>query len=153
MFMVTHTLRRRRHRGAAAVEFALVVPLLVMILFGIMEFGYAFFIQASVASAARVGVRSYAINWNTVAAPGNTAAQNETAARNTAIALAKSAPGLVTSDFVPNPTISPSCTTTTVGSQTTLTLTYRYHSLTGLLDGVLGQSIIVTGKGSMACGG
>ena len=150
--MVTHTLRRRRHRGAAAVEFALVVPLLVMILFGIMEFGYAFFIQASVASAARVGVRSYAINWNTVAVLNNTAAQNEAAAQSTAIALAKSTPGLVLSDFG-TATISPSCTTTTVGSQTTLTLTYRYHSLTGLLDGVLGPNIIVTGKGSMACGG
>lgn len=150
--MVTHKLRRRRHRGAAAVEFALVVPLLVMILFGIMEFGYAFFIQASVASAARVGVRSYAINWNT-GPLNNTAAQNEAAARSTAIALAESAPGLVPGDFVNPPTISPSCTTTTVGSQTTLTLTYKYHSLTGLLDGVLGSNIIVTGKGSMSCGG
>src|SRR5665647_1496281 len=108
MFMVTHKLRRRRHRGAAAVEFALVVPLLVMILFGIMEFGYAFFIQASVAGAAREGVRSYAI------------------------ARAESAPGLVPGDFV-NATISPSCTTTTAGSRTTLTLTYKYRSLTGLL--------------------
>jgi Flp pilus assembly protein TadG len=141
MFMVTHTLRRRRHRGAAAVEFALVVPLLVMILFGIMEFGYAFFIQASVAGAAREGVRSYAINWT------------KASAQSDAIARAESAPGLVPGDFV-NATISPSCTTTTAGSRTTLTLTYKYRSLTGLLDGILASSnITLTGIGSMACGG
>jgi Flp pilus assembly protein TadG len=141
MFMVTRKLRRWRDRGAAAVEFALVLPLLVMILFGIMEFGYAFLIQAQVAGAARVGVRSYAINWNTTAA-------QDTAAQNTAIAIAKSqvpvpadASGAFTSKCV------------TAGSQTTLTLTYQYHSLTGLLDGVLGPNIKVTVKGSMACGG
>jgi len=61
--MVTEKLRRWRDRGAAAVEFALVLPLLVMILLGIAEFGYAFSIQAQVALAARVGVRNYAINW------------------------------------------------------------------------------------------
>jgi Flp pilus assembly protein TadG len=140
--MVTEKLRRRRHRGAAAVEFALVLPFLVMILFGIMEFGYAFFIQSSVASAARVGVRNYAINWKTTTA-------QDTAARNTAIAVATSAvpvPGDVVGAAFTSPCVTP-------GSQTTLTLTYRYHSLTGLLDGVLGPNINVTGIGSMACGG
>jgi len=137
MFMVTHKLRRRRHRGAAAVEFALVVPLLVMILFGIMEFGYAFFIQASVAGAARDGVRSYAINWS------NASAQSD------ATAIVKSA--------VPNPAavllVAYPSTCTTPGSQTTVVVTYQYKSLTGLLDAVLGTNIKVTGKGSMACGG
>jgi Flp pilus assembly protein TadG len=149
MIMVTRKLRRWRDRGAAAVEFALVLPLLVMILFGIMEFGYAFFIQAQVAGAARVGVRSYAINWNTVAAQNNTAAQNETAAQNTAKAIAMSevpVPGDVSSQVITSPCV-------TAGSQTTLTLTYRYHSLTGLLDAVLGPNINLTGIGSMACGG
>jgi Flp pilus assembly protein TadG len=136
--MVTRKLRRRRDRGAAAVEFALVVPLLVMILFGIVEFGNYFFIQSTVAGAARVGVRSYVVNWT------------KTGADATAIDLAKQA--------VPNGTavvsavFTPPCTTT-VGSQTRLVLTYRYSSLTGLLDGLLGSNITVTGVGSMACGG
>jgi Flp pilus assembly protein TadG len=135
--MVTHKLRRRRHRGAAAVEFALVVPLLVMILFGIMEFGYAFFIQSSVAGAARVGVRSYAINWT------------KPSAQTDATTIVKSAvpdPLAVLSVAYPSP-----CTTP--GTQTTVVITYQYHSLTGLLDALLGPNIKVTGKGSMACGG
>ena len=148
--MVTEKLRRWRDRGAAAVEFALVMPLLVMILFGIVEFGWMFFVQAQVAAAARVGVRSYAINWNTVAAQNNTAAQNEAAAQNTAKAIAMSevpVPGDVFSKVITSPCV-------TGGSQTTLTLTYKYHSLTGLLDGILASSnITLVGKGSMACGG
>ena len=38
--------RSGRDRGAAAVEFALLMPLLLVLLLGIMEFGYAFFVQA-----------------------------------------------------------------------------------------------------------
>lgn len=44
-------------RGAAAVEFALVAPLLILLLFGIITFGYAFFEQQAYASAAREGAR------------------------------------------------------------------------------------------------
>ncbi|MBI4901015.1 MAG: pilus assembly protein [Actinobacteria bacterium] len=152
MFMVRHHLHRRRERGAAAVEFALVMPVLVMIMFGIMEFGYAFFIQSSVAGAARVGVRNYAINWSTT---GYTTAQLQ----QQAIQLADQA--------TPDPTKVASATISvavppatpvagapcTPGAQTTLVLKYQYHSLTGLLDGVLGSNITLTGKASMACGG
>jgi Flp pilus assembly protein TadG len=47
--------------GAAAVEFALVVSLLVMLLFGIMQFGYTFFEYNEVVAAARDGARSASI--------------------------------------------------------------------------------------------
>jgi Flp pilus assembly pilin Flp len=45
-------------RGAAAVEFALVLPVLVLLIFGIVEFGFAFRDTLSVASATRSGVRT-----------------------------------------------------------------------------------------------
>lgn len=133
--------RFRRERGAAAVEFALLLPLLMVLLVAIMEFGYAFFIQASVAGAARVGVRSYAINWNdkdpVVAA----------AAKTSAITLAKLA--VPDANRVETADLS-SCSG---GAQTTLVLTYKYHSMTGLLDPILGEYISLSGKGSMQCGG
>ncbi|MHB1008796.1 MAG: TadE family protein [Propionibacteriaceae bacterium] len=71
MYMGRHLLRRRLDRGAAAVEFALVMPVLVMIMFAIMEFGYAFFVQSSVAAAAAWGsatTRSTGGPWATPAA-------------------------------------------------------------------------------------
>jgi Flp pilus assembly protein TadG len=57
------TMRRklRGEEGAAAVEFALVVSLLFVLLFGIMEFGLAFFELQNLRSATREGARSAAI--------------------------------------------------------------------------------------------
>jgi Flp pilus assembly protein TadG len=46
-----------RERGAAAVEFALVLPILVMILLGIVDFGLEINSQAILANAAREGAR------------------------------------------------------------------------------------------------
>ena len=51
----------RSEEGVVAVEFALVVPLLLMILFVIVEFGYAFNAQISVTHAAREAARTMAI--------------------------------------------------------------------------------------------
>ena len=48
-------------RGAAAVEFALVLPLLLLLLGGIIDFGFAFNTQISLTHAAREGVRVEAL--------------------------------------------------------------------------------------------
>ncbi len=47
----------RPERGAAAVEFALVVPLLLMILFGLITTGFAFSDHLSATNAVREGAR------------------------------------------------------------------------------------------------
>jgi Flp pilus assembly protein TadG len=44
-------------RGAAAVEFAIVLPLLVVFLFGIIEFGIIFYDKAMITNASREGAR------------------------------------------------------------------------------------------------
>ena len=41
----------KRERGAAAVEFALVLPLVVLLIFGLIDFGRLFFVQISLSSA------------------------------------------------------------------------------------------------------
>ena len=47
----------RRARAAAVVEFAVVLPLLLTILFGIIEYGYIFMVRQTVQHAAREGCR------------------------------------------------------------------------------------------------
>lgn len=47
----------RRERGAAAVEFALVAPLLILLVFGIIDFGYMINRATVVNNAARDAVR------------------------------------------------------------------------------------------------
>ena len=49
--------RDHRRRGGAIVEFAVVLPLLLTILFGIIEYGYVFMIRQSLQHAAREGCR------------------------------------------------------------------------------------------------
>lgn len=55
-------MRRRSERGAVAVEFALLLPLLVVILFGIIAFGIALFRVVNYVSAAREGARYAAVH-------------------------------------------------------------------------------------------
>ncbi len=52
-------LRGRRHRrsGIAAVEMAVISPVLILILMGIIEFGWLFFFKQSMTTASRVGAR------------------------------------------------------------------------------------------------
>ncbi|MFN7145321.1 MAG: TadE/TadG family type IV pilus assembly protein [Myxococcota bacterium] len=50
--MATH-----RRRGAAAIEFAFVLLLLIPLLFGIMEYGWLFLQQSNITSAVREGTR------------------------------------------------------------------------------------------------
>src|SRR5690606_3704871 len=49
---------RRRMAGVAAVEFALVVPLLLVILFGIIDFSFMLYDKAMLTNAAREGARA-----------------------------------------------------------------------------------------------
>src|SRR5215472_2536784 len=51
----------RRDRGAAAVEFALVLPVLLLIIFGIIDFGRMLYTQITLTQAAQASARATAI--------------------------------------------------------------------------------------------
>lgn len=57
-------IRWRRDRGAAAVEAALVLPLLLLLVFGIIDFGRMLNAQIKVTEAAREGARASSLNAN-----------------------------------------------------------------------------------------
>lgn len=54
--MILHK-KLRSESGASAVEFALLLPVLMMILFGVIEFGLALYRQAILTNASREGAR------------------------------------------------------------------------------------------------
>ena len=56
--------RMRDERGASAVEFAFIVPMLIVLVLGIVEFGHAFQVQGTLSAAAREGVRAMALQNN-----------------------------------------------------------------------------------------
>ena len=66
--------RTARARAAAVVEFAVVLPLLITILFGIIEYGWVFMVRQTLQTAAREGCR-LAILQTSVAPYGNVAAR------------------------------------------------------------------------------
>jgi Flp pilus assembly protein TadG len=45
-------------RGASAVEFAIILPILVLLLFGIIEIGFAIYDKAMITNASREGARA-----------------------------------------------------------------------------------------------
>lgn len=118
-------------RGAVAVEFALLAPVLVMLLLGIMEFGRAYNVQASLTNAAREGVRVMAIN--------NSQSDARSAAKN---AVGPLNPALADGN------VTFSATSCAVGSQMTVTISYSLSTMTGIAG-----PFAMTGKGTMLCGG
>ncbi len=56
--------KTRSQRGAAAVEFALVLPLLITLIFGIVDFGAAWSQKSDVHHGAREVARIAAVNYN-----------------------------------------------------------------------------------------
>ena len=63
----------REEDGAAVVEFALVMPILALIIFGIIDFGRAFYTVNNIISAVREGARYGAI----LTTPASSASEQE----------------------------------------------------------------------------
>ena len=97
----------RREDGAAAVEFAIIVSLLFVVVFGIMEYGVAFFTMQNLRSAVREGAR--------VAAVRGTGPEIQTA-------IVKGSSGALPSGYT-GYTVSPAaCNDATQGTDITVTL-------------------------------
>ncbi|QCU77506.1 pilus assembly protein [Citricoccus sp. SGAir0253] len=134
------TAAEERERGAAAVEFALVVPVLLAIVLGIIEFGMIFNAQIQVTAAARDAARVVSITDEPATAMGD--------AVNVALASAPTvpiAPASVNIAVVPAGTAANPCP---AGSEVTVTINHSVDSLTGLF----GAATPLTGTGVMRCG-
>ena len=124
-------------RGAAAVEFALVFPLLLLIVFGIIDFGRALNAQITLTQAAREGARLAAVG------------QPNVASRTQAAAVGLS-PVSVTVTGCP--------TGAGPGADAVVTATYSFSFVTpvgaiaGLFGGSgLGSPVTLTAQGVMPC--
>jgi Flp pilus assembly protein TadG len=127
----------REQRGATAVEFALIVPLLIVLVLGIAEFGRAFQVQGTLSAAAREGVRVMALQNDSVAA--------KAAVRNAATSLD---PTITDAEISIFPLTG--CPAVNPGSATVrLTISYPMPYLTGFF----GSGLNLTGTGVMRCDG
>ncbi len=116
-------------RGAALVETALVLPILILLIFGIVEFGRAYNAQITLTHSAREGVRELAITQDV--------GQATTTAKNAATSLDPAQISVTTT----------SCNT---GQPVTLTVSYPFTYDIPLFGS---NTINMTGSGVMRCGG
>jgi Flp pilus assembly protein TadG len=128
---------RRRDRGATAVEMAIVLPVLLMIVFGVIDFGRMYNAQVTLTEAAREGARVRALG----------------AATRTADTQAK------VNVVVDGMTVSTASTGCGSGEPTdaTVTVTYNFTFVTpfaaiaGMFGSKPGGGMTLTGKGVMGC--
>ena len=128
------TRRLRDERGASAVEFALVVPLLILVLMGIVEFGKTVNTQSTLSSAAREAARTMALT-NDVG-QARAAAQSADGSLNLAASAISVTPA--------------SCTGASATQMVTVTITYRQVFASGLVGRT---GVDLTGTAAMRCGG
>lgn len=133
-----------RESGAVAVEFALIFPLLIVLVLGIAEFGRAFNIQVSLSEAGREASRYAAIHCSETTYSASNA-QSAGIAAAPSVALSAS-----------NITISYSGTgTCSSGNNAVANVSYTTAWMTGfpaLIPG-MPSSLTVKGTGVMRCGG
>ena len=128
--------RLRGERGATAVEFAFIVPLLIVLVLGIAEFGRAFQVSGTLSAAAREGVRVMAL-------------QNDPAAARNAVRSAAPAldPAVTNAQIAITPASCPA--TGTTSTTVRVTVTYPMPFLTSFF----GDGVDLTGTGVMRCNG
>jgi Flp pilus assembly protein TadG len=130
------TARLRDERGATVVEFAFIVPLLIVLVLGIAEFGRAFQVSGTLSAAAREGVRVMAL-------------QNDPAAARLAVRTA--APSLSPAVTNAQITITPAACPATGPTSTTVRVTVTYPM--PFLTDFFGSGVTLTGTGVMRCNG
>ncbi|MGK5170736.1 TadE/TadG family type IV pilus assembly protein [Geodermatophilus sp. CPCC 205761] len=128
--------RLQEQRGAAAVEFAMIIPLLLILVLGIAEFGHAFQVQGTLSAAAREGARVMALQ--------NDPAAARTAVRNAAPTLD---PAITNAQIAVTPAACPMTSTGTTNVR--VTIEYPMPFLTDFF----GVSIELSGTGVMRCSG
>jgi Flp pilus assembly protein TadG len=119
----TRTLRRDE-RGASLIEFALVLPLLVLLLFGIIEASWAFAQQNDVRHGAREGARLAAVDYGTA-----NAIATEVCDRMDLVYPTKN----------PTITLTPLGGSGELGDTAQITVSSSPDSLTGVVDGFFGS--------------
>lgn len=124
--------RWRDEGGATAVEFALIAPLLVLLLVGVVELGRVYHAQVTVTAAAREGAREMAV-------------RNDAALALDRVMAASGS--LVPALAVGQVTIEPG--TCSPGLDVTVEIAYPVPLVTGLIL----DEMTVTGRGVMRCGG
>jgi Flp pilus assembly protein TadG len=127
----------RRHlragsRGQTLSEFALVVPLVLLIFMGLFDLGRAVYAYTTISNAAREGARILIVDQSQAA--GVYAAQTEAAGSAFALGIT---PASVSVTFR-SPDLSTSCNARTIGCIAEVLVPYSYTAITPIIGQLIG---------------
>jgi len=114
-----------RRRGQALVEFALVIPIFLLMLVALFDLGRAVFAYNSVTNAAREGARLGIVN------------QDGTRIKQRAVSqvwIAETADPSVTTAFYRDPTLTTACGSPTINCMVAVTFETTYRPITPIIS-------------------
>jgi TadE-like protein len=126
---------RGRSRGQALVEFALAVPVLLVILVGLFDFGRAIFAYNSLSNAAREGARVAIVDQTVV--NGVPVGATEAANQATGLGLNPADATQVQVSYL-MPDLSGPCATRSLGCIAEVSVRYQFRAITPIVGGVIG---------------
>lgn len=142
----TGALRRRRSRGVALVEFAIIFPVLAVLLLGMVDLGRAYSLQSRLRNAAREGA-VYVRNNPTKQVPGATCADPNNGEHHALTELTEAADseddGFVVT-FDPATTCGVASTDLEPGDTITVTVTAPFELITPIISNLVGSPIDVS---------
>ena len=130
--------RRERPNGQSLTEFALLLPVLLLVLLGVFDFGRAIYANNAIANAARLGGRTAIVNQT----PSEIRARAIAQATGLAIDPASTscppagASGVCV-EFM-NDTLTATCSPALLGCVAVITVKYTFDPLTPIIGRVLG---------------
>lgn len=119
--------RSTRKRGQAMVEFAMVLPIFMLVLSGICDFGFMLYQRMTVISAAREGARAASIVEDPSRIGSTAAAAATSAAANGGVSVTVPAPVCIQTSVDPGSTTPIPCSTVVNGDSVAVTVNYTYH--------------------------
>lgn len=122
---------RGRRSGQALVEFALVVPIFLLILFGLLDVGRAIFAYNSITNAAREGARLAIVNQDSASIEARAADQAPAQDITSTVRFSQPAPN---ADAASNPPCEP----IGIGCVAVVRVTTPWQALTPIVGALLG---------------
>lgn len=121
--------------GQSLVEFALVLPVLLLLFMGILDFGRAVFAYNSLSNAAREGARVAIVDQTVVV--GVPVGATEAANQATGLGLDASDVNDVQVSYL-LPDLSGACTSRALGCVAEVTVNYEYNAITPIIGNFIG---------------
>lgn len=130
---------RLRHRdGQSLVEFALVIPLVLLLLMGLFDFGRAIYAYNTISNAARDGARRAIVDQSTIS-PNLYVAEREAAQQATALGIDEADETQVHLDVL-KPNLTDNCIAESerVGCVAVVTVRWQFQAITPIIGSFIG---------------